>query len=364
MNSRLQLHDLKRLVEMAEDDEAKPIAIDMHRTGTVEFYVEMPYDKRDQFRWSPSLPNGQRNLLATPLPAPMFLRVSEHQVKSLIEGDEVTIGAFNGTGLFLETSTQGRLREEKTLISKEGHLIHAPVSISGLDFHSRAHTTPTYSVISIGLEDLVVRLEKATIDALMSKGVNLRLQNGTTTRHQANKKEPEIVFDPYDLKTTSPLVFEILKLAYQNRDVEKFDSIVERSSASLRALNSRYEKNPRPFSEKRRKHALNLINPHYVYVGSPSRPPLRAKRSIPRDPFLQTDGFNQMLQKLLYAACCWSNKFEEGIAGKERKLVDLLASLGLYDDHREDQVQSFAFFITGESLERDELNPLRRHAQK
>lgn len=362
MNSPTRIDDLKRLVDLLEEGEAKAFAAEIHQTGASQFYFEVPQGKRDLFRWLPILPNGQESSFIEAARAPIFLRVNAHHMKSLLDGKQVSISSFSGVGLFIDPSTKDGPRSKETLTPEEGRLIQAGTSISRLEVVSGARVTPRYSVISMQLEDLLVLWDDATLMELKRSGSRPELLNEIAASQRATKKAAEVVPDPYDLKTSSPLVFAILKLAFRNRNAEDPDSIPERSSSALKALNSRYKKNPKPFSDKRRTLAVKLTDPHYVYVGTDARPPLAAKRSVPDEPFLRMKGLNQMLQKLLYAACCWSNKIDEGISGNEKKLVTFLASLGLYDNHMEDQVQSFAFFITGRSLERDwKKNPLRRH---
>lgn len=161
--------------------------------------------------------------------------------------------------------------------------------------------------------------------------------------------------DPYALKDSSPLVYEILRKAHQNRDTVRGQVDAVLLAAEFRKLNLKYNKNPKPFNDKRLRLAANLANPHYHYDSSGLRgvnsPDIL--RRVPGEEFFVQSFINKDLGRLLYAACCWVGAIEPRLGGDLEGLVDLLIELGFFDADDSDQVQSLVFFITGKKPKRE-----------
>lgn len=169
--------------------------------------------------------------------------------------------------------------------------------------------------------------------------------------------------DPYDLKASSHLVYEIFRMAYRNRDKTRSEIDRDALAAEIKQLNSGYAINPKPFNGGRNKFAANLANPNYRYNGKSLRdiaPPAEPV-SVPRDAYFEQSYINAEFRKLLYAACCWGGSMEPSLQGDREKLVDLLVGLGFYDAEDDDQVQALVFFITGEKYRREETENQYRH---
>ncbi|APP76908.1 hypothetical protein BJD12_18650 [Xanthomonas vesicatoria ATCC 35937] len=169
--------------------------------------------------------------------------------------------------------------------------------------------------------------------------------------------------DPYGLKDSSPLVYEILRRASRNRDKTRSEIDVPLLAAEFRELNAGYKKNPKPFNDGRHEFAAMLANPNYRYssagLGEIDSPEETVE--IPADKFLDQGFINPTLRKLLYAACRWSGRKEPALGDDREKLVDLLVGLGFFDREDSDQVQSLVYFITGEKYKRNKHKSEFRH---
>ncbi|MFP4895988.1 hypothetical protein [Paraburkholderia sp. EG304] len=169
--------------------------------------------------------------------------------------------------------------------------------------------------------------------------------------------------DPYGLKDSSSLVYEILRKAYRNRGRARSEIDAPSLAAEFRELNAGYKKNPKPFNDGRHEFAATLANPGYNYssggLGEIDLPEEAVE--VPADTFLDQDFINHKLRKLLYAACRWSGAKEPGLGGDREKLVDLLVGLGFFDREDSDQVQSLVYFITGEKYRRNKHKSDFRH---
>lgn len=125
-------------------------------------------------------------------------------------------------------------------------------------------------------------------------------------------------------------------------------------AAEFKQLNSNYEKNPKPFNNGRNEFAANLANRAYKYMTKPPKlsAPLPESVTIKSDKFLDQNFINKELKKLLYAACCWSDRKEPLLGQAPMKLVNLLRGLGLRDADENDPVQRMVYFIKGELVPR------------
>ena len=161
--------------------------------------------------------------------------------------------------------------------------------------------------------------------------------------------------DPYGLKDSSPLVYEILRKAYQNRDKKRNEVDAVSLRAEFRELNVNYKKNPKPFNDKRGVFAANLASRYYNYSAEKLRKiaPPRVPKKAPDEKFFKQEFINEKFGKLLYAACCWAGAKEPRLEGSLEGLVGLLIDLGFFDADDSDQVQSLVFFITGNKPKRD-----------
>lgn len=173
-------------------------------------------------------------------------------------------------------------------------------------------------------------------------------------RVKAGENPEDVPADPYGLKDESPVVYELLCLAYENRGAPENRMKESQLKARFEAIDATYRKNPRPFNNGRDQFAKNLVNPGYKYGkdNPPLKPPIPEPGAIPRDDFLDQDFINEGLKVLLYAACCWSDRMEPCLGRDLMKLVDLLRSFGLRDADEYDPVQRMVYFIAGMSARR------------
>lgn len=220
---------------------------------------------------------------------------------------------------------------------------------------NRIRSQYSYVLHGIFLKDVFVE-EPALSDALESM--------------QAAKADPAPVFedlpdDPYGLKESSPLVYEILCKAYRNRGKARNEIDSSVLAAEFKQLNHKYKKNPKPFNNGRHEFAANLSNPLYKYVSKP--PDLSAPRpepvAIQSDKFLDQDFINKEFKRLLYAACCWGDRMEPSLFQDPMSLVNLLRGLGFRDADENDPVQRMVYFIVGELVPRKPPNTDFRDAR-
>ena len=156
------------------------------------------------------------------------------------------------------------------------------VVVKKADRHKMSHS---YVLHGVTFKDIFV--EEAAV-----AGALLRAQEFRPSRTPALEELPD---DPYGLKESSPLVYQILLRAYRHRgkvrnEVDSLDLARE-----FKQLNPQYgEKNPLPFKNGRERFAANLANPAYKYTPKPAilTPPVPERQLIPRDTFLDQDFVN------------------------------------------------------------------------
>lgn len=197
--------------------------------------------------------------------------------------------------------------------------------------------------------------------------VEVRALSDVLERMRTIKAAPvseDLPDDPYGLKDSSPLVYEILRKAYRNRGKARSEIDTPSLAAEFRELNAGYKKNPKPFNDGRHEFAATLANPGYRYssdgLGEVDLPEETVE--VPVDTFFEQDFINRRLRKSLYAASRWSGAMEPGLEGDRERLVDLLVGLGFFDREESDQVQSLIHFITGEKYRRNKYKSDFRHA--
>ncbi|HGM6414376.1 TPA: hypothetical protein ACKP8A_000288 [Stenotrophomonas maltophilia] len=169
--------------------------------------------------------------------------------------------------------------------------------------------------------------------------------------------------DPYELKNSSPLVMEIFRRAYENRDKSRGEIDSPSLEADFRQLNARYKSAAKPFRNGRDEFAATLANPGFVYKPGGKTVVQMPKQTVvvPVDPFLEQGFINERLRRVLYAACCWNGTMEPALGGDREKLVDLLVGLGFFDRADDDQVQASVFFITDKQYKRNKHKSEFRH---
>lgn len=227
-----------------------------------------------------------------------------------------------------------------------------PVVVKILD---RRRGQYSYVLHGIRLKDVFVE-----VSALSDTLESMRASKAET--ESVGEDLPE---DSYGLGNSSPLVYEILCKAYQNRGKARNEVDMPSLVAELRGLNESYgyRKNPKPFNNGRHDFAATLANPTYKYsLNGLSVVDLPAEtEEVPVDRFFNQDFINNRLRKALYAACRWSGAMEPRLGDDREKLVELLCGLGFFDREDNDQVQALIFFITGKKYHRNKYKSEFRH---
>lgn len=326
-----------------------------------------PFPPGYQFTWPrqsapKSAPDGNQSQIR-------YLRLDTSQLRELLEYLPIALPQLSGGGL--ESGlTRGGLVSIDLKYRQGLPCVLLPTSAAIADkvpteFDMRSSgpmvvktstgTRRQYSYVlhGIRLEDVFVE-EPALSDVLGS------MRTPKVAPVPAGDGLPE---DPYGLRDSSPLVFEIFHRAFRNRGKARSEINVPSLEAEFWQLNDGYKKNPKPFNDGRHKFAAQLANPGYKYPSERLREidPPREPVQVPSDPFFDQEFINAKLKKLLYAACRWSGAKEPRLGGDREKLVDLLVGLGFYDADESDQVQALVFFITGKMYRRNRHKSEFRH---
>lgn len=296
-----------------------------------------------------------------------YLRLDTAQLRELLQNPPIALSQFGGGGLASGLTRGGlvsidfkcRHSLSSVLLPNSAAIadkVPAKFDISSVGpvvvkTPNRIRSEHSYVLHGIRVTDLFVE-ERALSDVLESMR--------TTKAVPASEDLPD---DPYDLKFSSPLVYEILIRAYRNREKKRSDVDVPSLAAEFRTLNSGYKKNPKPFNDGRHDFAATFANPGYKYspdgLGETDLPEETVE--VPEDTFLYQDFINHRLRKLLYAACRWNGAKKPSLGSDREKLVGLLIGLGFFDREDNDQVQSLIFFITGEKYRRNQHTSGFRH---
>lgn len=301
-----------------------------------------------------------------------YLQLDTSQLRDLIEHPPIALHQLNGGGLESASARDGlpsidfkyRTGLLGVLLPTEAAIADklptefdassgAPVVVRTLN-RNRGHYS--YALHGLSFKDVFIE-EPALSNILESM--------------RASKAVPaplceDLPDDPYGLKVSSRLVYEILRKAYRNRGKTRSEIETAPIAAEFRKLNDGYKKNPMPFKNGRDEFAAMLANPSYSYSSEGLREiePPKVPVEVPADAFFDQDFINENLRKLLYAACCWIGVKEPRLEGGREKLVDLLVGLGFCDADDSDQVQSLIFFITEEKYPRKKYNSEFRHIRR
>ena len=159
----------------------------------------------------------------------------------------------------------------------------------------------------------------------------------------AGAPQVDKVPDPCELKTTSPLVYQIMKMAYDLRGVD-FDATTVLSK--LKEMDLGIKKNPHPFKNDQGKFAAQLVNRSYgMKQARPGMEP-RHLEFLKTERWLDQDYYSPGMKKLLYAASAWSGKVDAGCQDDVEGVAKLLTKLGFRDGHDKTEVRYMLFFIT------------------
>lgn len=327
-----------------------------------------PFPPGYQLLWSrrsfqePARPEGNQSQIR-------YLQLDTSQVRDLIEYPLIALHQFSAGGLESAFTRDGipsidfkyrkgllgvLLPTERAIADKVPTEFDAssgaPVVVKTLN---RIRSQYSYILHGVSFKDVFVE-EPALSNALESM---------RTARAVPAPVCGDLPDDPYGLKDSSPLVYEILRKAYRNRGKARNEIDTSMLAAEFKQLNSNYEKNPKPFNNGRNEFAATLANPGYSYSSERLRDvdPPDVRIEVPSDKFLDQEFINASFKKLLYAACCWSGVQEPRLEGDREKLVDLLVGLGFYDADESDQVQALVFFITGKMYQRNKHKSEFRH---
>jgi len=183
--------------------------------------------------------------------------------------------------------------------------------------------------------------------------------NEVLTHQKDIEKEHQHIDELPQLRELTPLIYEILSIAYENRmkqgkGLMPRSELVAEAEARLKAVNK-----GRRGMYMAYKHAANLTSPHYTYNGRRRNDPVSPTK-LPTRPIYSLPFCNQDLKKVIYATCRFHGIGESKLKNLD-ELADLLVHLGFTDENRDDYVSSFMTLITGESIDREKLGPKYRH---
>lgn len=348
--------------------------------GYDRFYVKVPKGFRvslfdlDPFPFGYQLSGHRKTSLATAGsgssgPQVRYLQLDKFQLGELLDHTPITVRQFQAGGLESESrhddipSIDFRYVEafSRFLIPIEGSVADRvstefnadPVKPLVVKRSERIGGGYSYFLHGVTFSDIFIE-EPACSEALERK------PPAEVVLAPVNEDLPD---DPYGLKESSPLIFEILRIALENREKSSSEINVSTLASRFRELNVGYEVNPKPFKNKRDTKAVNLSNPAYKRPKNKLRPvaPPTAPVRVPSDDFFDQDFINESLRGVLYAACRWSGAMEPGLEEDREALIDLLVGLGFYDAGDDDLVQAYVFFITGNNYPREKNNSEFRH---
>ena len=380
MMSESQAVRVQLLTSIVGGDNPVEFVHKLFRAGYDRFFVKMPEGFRTSlFEPDPFFPGyklmpPQRPVIAANRPnagepQSRYLQLDTAQLRDLLEHPPIAlhrlgggrlVSAGPGDGLYpidleyrnslvgallpSDESTAARTPTEFNARSDD------PVVVKILD---RRRNEYSYVLHGVRLKDVYV--EEARISRILAGSQTADIDPLTVSE--------DVSDDPYELKSSSPLVMEIFRRAYENRDKPRGEIDSPSLAADLRRLNARYTSAAKPFKNGRDEFAATLANPGFVYTPGGQTVVQLPKQTVevPADPFLDQSFINERLRKVLYAACCWNGAMEPTLGGDREKLVDLLVGLGFFDRADNDQVQASVFFITDKQYKRNKHKSEFRH---
>lgn len=373
---------VRPLTSVLDGDDPVEFVHRLFNAGYDRFYVKVPKGFYVSLLPFDPFPPGYQLLLRQPALKPArpganqcqirYLQLDTSQMRDLIEYPPIALHQLGGGGLESALADDGLLpidfKYRKGLLgallpteaaiadkvpTKFAVSSGGPVVVKILDC-SRSHYS--YVLHGISLKDVFVE-EPALNDVL---------ENMRTAKAEPAPVREDLPEDPYGLRESSPLVFEILRTAFRCRGKTRSEIDSAVLAADFRALNSNYKKNPKPFNDGRHDLAATLANPYYSYSSEGLRAvdPPEDPIEVPSDRFFDQEFINANFRKVLYAGCCWNDAKEPQLGRDREELVDLLVRLGFYDADDGDQVQSLVFFITSEKYQRNKHKSAFRHIRR
>ncbi|WP_238527737.1 hypothetical protein [Pseudoxanthomonas spadix] len=356
---------------MLDGNDPREFVHSLFEAGYDRFYVKVPKGFRVSiFPIDPYPPGYQLLGIWQPAQEPVrpdgnqsqvrYVQLDTSQLRDLIEYPPIALHELSGGGLESALQREGLLPIDFTyrrglpgaLLPTERAIADrvpsefdassgVPMVVKTLNRNRSQHS---YVLHGVSFKDIFV--EESALDEVLD-----RMRAAKAVPVSVREDLPD---DPHGLKESSPLVYEILCKAYQNRGKPKKEIEASMLAAEFKQLNYKYAKNPMPFNNGRHDFAANLANPTYAYLKKPPklREPLPEPVTIQPDKFLDQDFINEGLKKLLYAACCWGDRKEPLLGQDPMKLVDLLRGLGFRDADENDPVQRMVYFIVGELVPR------------
>lgn len=285
---------------------------------------------------------------------PSYMRLDREQIQALVASGIVTLDTFNAGGLFL------RLKENQALsveFDSQFMILSAKLEPESRDI---GYATPTAFDPAKGHCMVVKSFDRRSKEnSYELHGVSLKdLFIGTESPVESLKTSVDTAepWDPYSLKESSPLVYAILKKAFENRGKKRSEINQEQLAADFWSLNEHFAQRvpaiKNPFKDKRHGHARNLANPTYKYDGRKGYE-IEATIDVPTNEFLDQDFINDKFRGVLYAACRWSGAMKPALDESQKSLMKLLIGLRSGDYTSTSAAPSFVFFITGKRYKRD-----------
>jgi hypothetical protein len=316
------------------------LTIKLMNAGYRGFYVRIP--SAYQLRGTAS---SAWALAAMPdLTRASMVELTKDQLIGLIERERVELTHFSGAALCPEQDAVGVPTRR---FIRQTHYAAVLVPIEGgrtdigLDGYVRSQPIPGSSEYRYTLRVTYADLYVEECDLVASSSREL------ISHQAADPPQTDEVPDPYGLKTTSPVVHEIMKIAYSLREGQGKVFDATKVLSILKEKDLGFKKNPNPFKNDQGKFAAQLADRSYEM--KQARPGMGADHLefLKTAPELDQDYYNPGMKKLLYAACCWSGQIDAGCKGNVEGLAKLLTQLGFRDEHGMTEVRYMLFFITG-----------------
>lgn len=316
------------------------LTIKLMNAGYRGFYVRIP--SAYQLRGTAS---SAWALAAMPdLTRASMVELTKDQLIGLIERERVELTHFSGAALCPEQDAGGvptRRFIRQTHLSAELFPIEAGGADIGADGSVRRRPIPGSSAYRYTLSITFADLHVEECDLVASSSRELIVLS------TADRQRTDEVPDPAGLKITSPVVYEIMKVAYMLREGQEASFDAPRVLSILKDSDLGFKRNPHPFKNDQGKFAAQLANRSYDMKQARQGMGADHLEFLKTAPWLDQDYYNPGMKKLLYAACCWSGKIDAGCEGNVEGVAKLLTQLGFRDEHGMTEVRHMLFFITG-----------------